>query len=1079
MKTNLKALFSIAIFMFAMLTSYGQGTTTAGMNGRVVDTNGESLPGATILAVHTPTGSQFGGITDDQGYYRLPNMGVGGPYKVTVSYVGFESYEKDGIYLSLGQTFRINVTLGTATAELAEVAVVGSKVKQYNAFDGNKTGAETVIGNEDILAMPSINRDLTDFTRLTPQATVRDDGAISIAGINNRYNAISIDGAVNNDVFGLSATGTNGGQTGGSPISMDAIEQFQVVLAPFDVRQSGFAGASINAVTRSGSNTVKASAYYYLRNEGLAGVTPNEEDIDAREKLPEFSSKTYGFRVGAPIIKNKLFVFASAEIQREETPANYTGFDSDYTGDSDRATIDQVTAKFIELGYDPGDWEHKTRTLDSDKFLLRFDWNISQHHKLMARHSYTKLDAVKLGASNNYALGYSNNAQYFPSVTNSSAIELKSNFDGYSNNLILGFTSVKDDRDPYNDPFPALRIYDGSATIYAGSEPYSTANALDQDVLTLTDNFSIYKGKHTITLGANLEYSNTYNLFMRKNFGEYRYSSVADFLTVGTAGEVPAYQYERGYSLVDDVTGDGSEAAAIFSMIQWGIYAQDEFQLSDDFKLTAGLRVDMPMFMKDPIEDTHFNTVTKPLIDAEWGDLFNARAGEMPKGSLMFSPRIGFNWDVTGEERTQVRGGVGIFTSRVPLVWPGGSYTNNGTMIGGVYHRSSWGTPIEFRSQWDNQYKASDFGGTDAAYGGQVDLFAKDFKFPQMFRASAAIDQKLPLGGLVLTAEGLFTKTLNNVLYYNVNVAKDPIYNLTGADERPYYDGSRLDGDYTRVMFGTNTNKGYTYNFTLSLRKPLTKGFSGNLAYTFGRAMAVNDGTSSQNSSQWRYMEQVNGLNDMELSYSDFDLGHRVVGYLNYRIEYLDHLATTVSLYYNGQSGRRFSYIYSDRGNLNGNGESDNNLIYIPASQSEIVFDETNATAAEQWADLDEFIKNDDYLSQHRGDYAERNGARNPVAHIFDFKILQDIFVDAGPGKHTLQISFDIFNLGNMLNNKWGLKYYTGNDYHRLINFEGFDTDGTTPMFSFSKPSGDIWQLDDSGISSSRWQAQLGVRYIF
>ncbi|MEA1896624.1 MAG: carboxypeptidase regulatory-like domain-containing protein [Bacteroidota bacterium] len=1079
MKSNLKILFGAAIFFFAALTSFGQGTTTSGMNGKVADTNGETLPGATVIAVHTPTGSQFGGITDTQGYFRLPNLNVGGPYKVTVSYVGFESYEKDGIYLTLGQTFKLNVTLGQTTTQLAEVAVTGTRVKEFNAFDGNRTGAETVVGADEIAVMPSINRDMTDFTRLTPQASVRDDGAITIAGINNRFNAISIDGAVNNDVFGLSATGTNGGQTGGSPISMDAIEQFQVVLAPFDVRQSGFAGASINAVTRSGSNKVEASAYYFMRNEGLAGKTPNEEDKDARDKLPKFSSNTYGIRIGAPIIKNKLFVFASAEIQREETPANYTTFDTGYEGDSDRATIGLVTDKLESMGYDPGPWESKTRTLDSDKFLIRLDWNINQHHKLMARHSYTNLEAVKVGSSSNYSIGYENNAQYFPSVTNSSSVELKSNYDGFSNNMIVGFTSVRDDRDPYGASFPALRIYDGSATIYAGSEPYSTANMLDQDVLTFTNNFSIYKGKHTITFGANIEYSSTYNLFMRKNFGEYRYSTVADFLTVGTAGEVPAYQYERGYSLTDDdvITGDGSEAAAIFSMLQWGLYAQDEFQVSDDFKVTLGVRIDMPMFLDDPAEDTHFNTVTKLVIENEW-DMFGAQAGQMPKSQLMFSPRIGFNWDVNGNEETQVRGGLGIFTSRIPLVWPGGSYTNNGVTIGGVYHRSSWGTDIYFRPDWDNQYRAADFGGTDAEWGGQMDLFAEDFKFPQVFRVSAAVDQKLPVGGLIASVEGIYTKTLNNVLYYNMNVEKEPDFYLTGADKRPHYDNSDLDGDYTRIMVGTNTSEGYTYNITASIQKPLTKGFSGTLAYTFGRAMALNDATSSQNSSQWRYMEQVNGLNNLELSYSDFDLGHRIVAFANYRIEYLNHLATTFSLYYNGQSGRRFSYVYADYGDLNGNGESDNNLIWIPADASEIVFEDGDPTG-QQWTDLDEFIKGDDYLSQHRGDYAERNGARNPFTHIFDFKIVQDIFVDAGPGKHTLQVSFDIFNLGNMLNNTWGLKYYTGNDNFRLIDFEGFGADTTTPEFSFDKPSGDVWTLDDSGISSSRWQAQLGIRYIF
>ncbi|NOY38445.1 MAG: TonB-dependent receptor [Chlorobi bacterium] len=1075
MRAILSFFTSLLLVAGFVLPGYGQGTTTAGMNGRVMDNEGTPLPGATVIAIHQPTGSQFGGITDTEGYFRLPNMQVGGPYKVTVSFVGYQPFEKDGIYLTLGQTYRLNVTLGQQNIQLAEVQVTGSRLGEYNVFDGNRTGAETVIGEQEITTMPTVARDLTDFTRLTPQASVGGNGSISIAGMNNRYNAISIDGAVNNDVFGLAATGTNGGQTGGTPISMDAIEQFQVVLAPYDVRQSGFAGASINAVTRSGTNTFKGSAYYLTRNQNLAGLTPTDDTAVERTKLPDFSSNTYGFRLGGPIIKNKLFFFASAEMQRDQTPKPFDF--ANYTGDSDLATINAVADKLRSFGYEPGDFLDKTATLNSDKFLLKLNWNISEHHKLMVRHSYTNNEAVKASASSKTALSFMNNSQYFPSVTNSSALELKSNYNNFSNNLVLGYTAVRDDRDPLGDPFPALRIYDGDATIYAGSEPYSTANQLNQDVLTLTDNFTLYKGKHTITIGTNNEFSKTYNLFMRKNFGEYRYSSVADFLTVGTAGEVPAYQYERGYSLVDNITGDGSAAAADFSMIQFGLYAQDEFQVNNNFKLTYGIRVDVPMFPKKPKADNHFNTVTAPALEAAGWDLMGAQAGQMPEPQILFSPRVGFNWDVKGDETLQLRGGIGIFTSRLPLVWPGGSYTNNGITIGGVYHRSSWGTPIYFRPQWDQQYKNADFGYTDADWGGQVDLFAKNFKFPQVFRTNLAVDYKLPWN-MVGTIEGIYTKTINNMLYYNVNVSPVPDFTMTGADKRPHWDNSRLDPDYTRVMLGTNTNKGYTYNITFQLQKPFDNGLTASIAYTYGRAMAVNDATSSQNSSQWRYMEQVNGLNNLDLSYSDFDLGSRVVAFLSYRKEYANHLATTIGLYYNGQSGPRFSYIYNDRGNMNGNGESDNNLIYIPKNQGDIVFADA-ATASQQWTDLNDFIENDAYLSKHRGEYAERNGARLPFNNVVDMKIAQDIFVTTGDIKNTLQVTFDVFNLTNLLNKNWGRRYYVSYDYYRLIRFEGFDTDGTTPTFSFNKPSGNIWNIDDSGIVSSRWQAQVGLRYIF
>ncbi|NQU81804.1 MAG: TonB-dependent receptor [Bacteroidetes bacterium] len=1025
------------------------------------------------MAVHVPTGSQFGGITGTEGYFRLPNMNVGGPYKVTVSFVGYEAFEKSDIYLNLGQTFKLGVTLGETQLALEEVQVVGRRVGEYNIFDGNRTGAETVVSNEKISLMPTVGRDLSDFTRLTPQATTNGYGGISIAGMNNRYNAISIDGAVNNDVFGLAATGTNGGQTGGTPISMDAIEQFQIVLAPYDVRQGGFAGASINAVTRSGSNEVEGSVYYFMRNESISGLTPTDDTEIDRKKLDDFSSNTYGFRVGGPIVKNKLFFFVNAEIQREETPQPFNF--ADYEGESPQSADIDAVANLLRntYGYEPGPYLNKTRTLDSDKFLVRLNWNINEQHKMTLRHSYTNLEALKATRSTAYSIGFLNNSEYFPSLTNSTALELKSNFEGASNNLVIGFTNVVDDRDPSGANFPAIRITDGSAYIYAGSEAYSTANMLKQKVLTITDNYTIYKGKHTITLGTSNEFSSSYNLFMRKNYGEYRYLSVADFLTVGTAVEVPAYQYERGYSLVDDITGDGSAAAADFKMMQFGLYAQDEYEVNENLKVTAGIRFDMPIFPTDPNVDEHFNTVTIPILETAGWDMQGSKAGQMPKAQIMVSPRIGFNLDVKGDETTQLRGGLGIFTSRLPLVWPGGSYTNNGVNIGGVYYRDYVsGIPKLFNPTWNNQYKAVDFGGTDAAYGGQVDLFAEDFKFPQMFRASLAVDQKLPWG-MIGTLEGLYTKTVNNVTYFNLNRDPDADFYLTGADNRPHYNSNELDGDYVRFMLGANTSEGYSYNITAKLEKPFDNGLSATFAYTFGRAMAVNDGTSSQNSSQWLYMEQVNGLNNLDLSRSDFDMGHRIIAFVTYQKEYLKNLSTAISLYYNGQSGEVYSYIYNDYGNVNGNGESNNNLIYIPASSSEIVLTSGN------WGELDEFINNNDYLSEHRGEYSERNGARNPFSSVVDLKFIQDIFVDAGGRKHTLQLTFDIFNLTNLINKDWGRMYYISNAAFPLLDFKGFDTDGTTPTFSFSKPDSDIWSIDDAGFNSSRWQAQIGIRYIF
>ncbi len=1076
MKSLFRNFIGIYMLSWIMTTAFGQGVTTAGMNGKINDPGEGPLIGATVVAILKSTGSQFGTITDADGYFHIPNMDVGGPYTLRVSYVGYEHYEQGNIFLTLGQTYRVNVDMSETSIVIAEIMVVG-RTNDYNIIDGNRTGAETVIGVEQIEAMPTLGRDMTDFARLTPQASVSGDNVINIAGMNNRYNSISIDGAVNNDVFGLAASGTNGGQTGGTPISMDAIEQFQVVLAPFDVRQSGFVGGGINAVTRRGTNQVKGSAYYFFRNEGLAGKTPTDSESAERKKLDPFTGNTMGLRIGAPIIKNKLFFFLSGELQRDQTPQPFTFNQADYRGNATEAQINSIQDYMVtNYGYDPGGYTANTRELNSDKILFRLDWNISDKHKLMARHSYTNNEALKPSRSNNGYIAFYNQGEYFPSVTNSSAIELKSNLSGYSNSLMVTFTSVRDDRGQMGDKFPSINIEDGTADIWLGSEQYSTGNKLDQDILTITENFTIYKGKHTITVGANLEYGKTYNLFMRRAWGEYRFSNIEDFL-----GDNISNRYRLGYSLVDDVPGDGTKAAAEFSVMQPGFYVQDEFQVTDQFKLTAGLRVDIPIFLDDPMAIDQFDT-TLAKINAAGNETYGAKSGKMPKPQFMFAPRVGFNWDVTGDQTNQLRGGVGLFTGRLPLVWPGGAYTNNGLMQGSLTEYDTY--RLSDYPEWDNQpAPAVKEGG-----GGQIDLFAENFKLPQVLRANLAFDRKLPWG-MIGTIEGIVSKTVNNMIYYNVNLRPSSKKQTgNGNDVRPLFDGygSKIESAYDHIMVGTNTNKGYTYNFTLQVQKPYYKGFTGSLAYSYGRAMTMNDATSSQNSSQWRYMEHVRGRNDLDLSFADFDLGSRIVGFLAYSREYLNFGRTTISLYYNGQSGQRFSWIYNENVAQDDQWDALGDLFYIPASENDINLvdignpgDEDFVSDAEQWADLDAFINSQPYLKDNRGKYAERNGDRLAFEHSLDIKLMQDFFIEAGDRRHTLQITFDIFNFTNMLNNKWGRKYYTSFGQYELISHEGRAADGTSSEFTFEKPSGDIFYIDDSGLSSSRWQAQLGVRYIF
>jgi len=1081
-------LLIMTLFSTAILA---QGVTTASISGTVTDTGGLPLIGATVIAVHTPSGTQYGTITRIDGGYTLPAMRVGGPYRITTSYTGFQETTDDNVYLSLGQELSMNKKLSDTAIELEGVVVTAQKAGVLNS---EKTGAETRIGEEVINSIPTVDRNLNDFIKMTPEANTTSDGGISIAGTNNRYNSIFIDGAVNNDVFGLSDQGTNGGQTGISPISIDAIEEFQVVLAPYDVRLGGFAGGGINAVTRSGSNSFEGSAYYFNRNENLVGKT-HRYVLDPAKKLDnaaldtlrtpvdEFSSNTIGFRLGGPIIKNKVFFFVNAELQREQTPQPFDF--SNYDGASSEAEINAL-ADFLRAtyGYDPGGFLNNTRELQGEKILARLDFNLGESTRLKLRHSYTRGTSVGPSRSSNRTINFLNGGVLFPSTTHSSAFELNSVFgSSASNDLIIGFTNVFDDRDPIGGDFPRLTIFDGTGQIRLGSEAFSTANQLKQQIFTLTDNFSLYKGKHTITFGTHNELYDIYNLFIRQNFGSYEFGSVDDFIM-----GAPPIEYASSYSLVDELRGDGSEAGASFNALQLGFYVQDRFAVNNKLKLTYGLRLDIPFFLDEPVADENFNNVTLPLIrDTYAGEteildaLDGAEAGQLPQGALMFSPRLGFNYDVNGDKESIIRGGLGVFTSRVPFVWPGGSFANNGLTIGGTFYEDFDSTFV-FNPDVATQPQATDFGATDAIPSGQIDFFSKDFKYPQVFRANLGYDQKLP-GGFVGGFEAIYTKTLNNVIYYNLNV-KPSTESTTGADARPLFDRfDEVDDTYARIILGDNTSKGYGYNFTIRLDRPFNNGLLAGISYTIGDAYAVNDGTSSQNSSQWRYIENSGGRNYLDVSRSDFSAGSRVNSLVSYQKDFNDFFGITAALYYEGRSGRPLSYIYNGRVS---NGDSSfGDLIFVPADASQIQLldvlddnDEITLSAAQQWTDLDAFISADDYLDSRRGQFAERNGSRTPFEHNFDLKLAINVGAKISETTNKIQISLDVLNFGNFVNQNWGAKYFVNNDQFNLIDFEGIDDSSgqNVATYTFDAPSGDIWNIADF---SSRWRMLLGIRYIF
>jgi YD repeat-containing protein len=1067
-------LFTVALLLAASLTVSAQGVTTASIFGKLTDQKtGEALIGATVQAVHTPSGTSYGNVTDLDGFFRLPGMRVGGPYIVTLSYTGYEPIVQDGIYLQLGQAFQFSKKMGVDAIILTGVEVISSR---SDIFNGEKTGQETNVGEEAINALPTISRSIGDFTRLTPQSTTSEgnDGLeLSFGGINNRYNAIFIDGAVSNDVFGLSGSGTNGGQTGVSPISVDAIESFQINLAPYDVTQGGFAGASISAITRSGSNNTEASVYGFFRNQSLL-----RKELDGAE-IDDFSAYTAGFRLGGAIVKDKLFYFVNYERQDETTPRPFNP--DNYVGDATTADINQLVS-FLgsEYGYEPGTYIDNEQFLVSNKLNAKFDYNLNDKNKLSLRLSYVGADNLEGVQSNNNNINFLNGSERFDAKTYGAALEVNTIIgSNMSNNFILGVTLQRDDRDPNGEPFPWVQIEDGSGNLTFGSERFSTANLLNQDVITLTNNFEIFKGKHTYTIGANLELYKSDNLFLAYNYGQYQFDDLATFLDGGEASF-----FQRVYSLRDNVSGDDSQAIASFGAGQAGLYFQDRIQIADNFSLTAGLRFDLPFYDDTPVNpDLNENFLSQ--IESEY-DIRGAQSGSFIKPNLLISPRVGFNWDILGDKTTQARGGVGVFTSRSPLVWVGGAFNNYGLNAG--YTRSFNAT---FNPDINGQLPGN-IDPNNVTPSGAIDLFAEDFKLPQVLKMSLAVDRKLPYG-FIGTLDVLYNKTLQNVAYQNLNIGA-PTDQLDGPDNRNYFgngdDAPVAGGDnYGRVVLGYNTNEGYGYNLTASLKRPFSNGFFVQASYSYGDAYSVFDGTSSQNSSQWRGLHNVNGRNiDQQLYRSNFAAGSRFLGVVSKRFEYgaSNKFATTITMISETAQGSPYSLIYNDNGNLTGRTDSrERSLIYIPANMAEMNFvDETfsgvDYSAAQQAEAFEAFLSTNDYTSSRRGQYAERNGDRGPWSTVVDLKFVQDIPL---AGKNRLQVTFDALNFTNLLSEKWGRRQFLFSDY-QVVNFEGFEDNSLTPTYSFNpallNEDNELEPfLDDTGLQSSRFQGQIGIRYIF
>ena len=1053
----LRHLTLLVLLLLTAHLGWGQGATTASINGSVTDSKGEPLPGATVLAIHTPTGTQYGVGTNADGRYNIQGMRVGGPYTVKVSFVGYQDATRSNIVLSLNANLRLDFPLSTSSTELGNVVITGRPDPVINA---GRTGAATNVSREQIMELPTLSRSLTDFTRLTPQAG--GGGSSSFGGANNRYNNITIDGAVNNDVFGLAASGTPGGQASTNPIALDAIDQIQVVLAPYDVTLGSFTGAGVNAVTRSGTNDLSASIYGFGRNQNTIG-----RSVTDRTAADKFYNYQTGFRVGGALVKDKVFFFLNAEIARVNTPVAYLPGTSDSRASVD--IINRITAASLKPtadggfynGYDPGTIGNVNRLTESNKIFGRLDFNLSENNTLTLRHNFVKAfdDNITRTGTN---VRFSNNAYRFSNITNSTVAELNSRFaGGFSNKLILTYTAIRDSRDVVGAAGPAYQISEGGVTYSLGQERSSVANQLDQDIVEITDNLTKAYGKHTITLGTHNEGFKFRNLFLNNGAGYYTFSSIGNF----EAGK--ATQVQASYP-----TASGGEAK--FKAAQLGFYAQDEYTPVENLRLTLGMRIDVPVFFDKPGNNEGVAT--------QFGQQYHT--SNTPNGQVLYSPRLGFNWDVNNDSKVQLRGGTGIFSGRVPFVWISNSYTNNGLIQGSVSQNA---TGSGANTQYLPVYTgigdiATKFNPVSTT---QINLVSDNFKLPQVWRSNLAVDFRLP-GDVVATLEGIYSKTLNDIYYKDINLT-DPVGRLAGPDQRPIYAATtalrRVNQSYTNVYLLDNTSKGYRYNATFQLQKRFVGGLNTMVAYTYGVSKEINSGISSTASSNFAFNQVAYNPNNPELGYSRNDQRHRVIASTGYTFHYAnDHLATTISLFYEGLSGQPLTYIYGQSTDLNRDGNNSNDLLYVPTdvrdpNQIRLVATEGRDLATVQ-TQLENFINNDPYLRSHRGQVVERFGARLPWTHEVDLRVAQDIAFRGGNKRNVLQITFDIFNVGNLLNNNWGRQYVVSNNAVELLKVESTNVNAQ-PTFSLPSAYGNSGRSYDFSAFGSRWQGQLGVRYSF
>ncbi len=1104
---KVRLLFVWMLLLMSTL-SFAQ-VTTSSMSGRVTDGK-ETLVGASVVAIHEESGTKYVATTNTEGHFSIQGMRTGGPYRVEVSYIGYDKHITKGLFLQLGETFNLSVEMNESGTMLQEVVVTA----QGSKFAGDKNGSMTNISNRQMTLIPTLNRSLGDYTKLSPYAS----GTGSFGGRPAYATNITVDGANFNNNFGLNTNSMPGPSASSSdPISMESVEEMQVVVAPYDVRQSNFTGAGVNVVTKSGTNDYKGTAYFYFRNQDFNGKKIRDKELTVTDS----ERQVYGLSLGGPIIKNKLFFFLSGELENNLTPGNTllamdTGRDPNDLNVSTRVTAADMQnfSKILKdkFGYETGRYENWGGDNEgSKKLLAKIDWNLAQDHKFTLRYNYSKSSSTSRpsssgdnqptisGSRHSRTGGMSfENSQYRAAGTlHSLTAELNSSLSkSLSNKFLAAYTFYDQPRETDSSMFPMVDILNnerdkngaltGAVLMTAGLELFSYKNAVQNKTLIITDNMTWHYGRHTVTGG--LSYENQYlsNSYLRQGSGYYRFKDINAFQRY-INGEGAGKPYNQDYHPVCfgftyPINGY-TESKAELTFGQFSAYIQDEWNANKNFKLTYGMRIDLPMYLDGAVDNPELKKYA--FRDGEKVDL-----STWPKTRILWSPRVGFNWDVTEDKSVKVRGGIGVFTGRIPFVWFVNQPQNSGMLqyqltineTGGAASQAQLARIPFAANAYDllKDQSISNIFPQSNVVGGKIACVDKDFQLPQVLRTSLATDIKLPLD-MTLTLEGIISRDLNAIRFDNINLADAASTLKEGNSIRPYWSNSTnatkyITQPYNNVVMMRNTNKGLSYSFSTQLSLPRINGFSGMVSYTYSYAEEVTGKNGSDPFSAWQYRHIVQSSNSEELGLSMNNTPHRVIASANYQISYAKNFASTFSLFYTGSCGNAVSYIYATDANKDG---TVNDLLYIPAKKDDVIWANGDADADAYF----KFAANDPYLSKHGGQYAARYSAYEPWYSRMDFRFLQDFNFKVGGRKNTLQLSFDIYNLPNLFNSSWGInKVYIGSNLQVTpLRFEKRDEATGKAVVSMSKIKDEYMTsaFQDPTSVSSTWTMQLGIRYIF